>query len=182
MAKSEHQGFRWQFPVIVLALAFVLGWFTEGDWGHQMLGFAAFMTFAIPAAVLTMIAVVLEKIFPSKKWARAYDFPYVIFVLLAGFILSCFIGVGVNEYRIYEAKAYVEKVRQPMEAFYQEHGAYPERLQDLDGPRIPKRLREQFAYYSYGVKTYTFNIDDPTDFWAGWEYDSDKHEWSYWVD
>lgn len=187
MAKSQERRAkpgeqRWRYPAIVVALAFTLGWYTEGNWAHLMLGFTSVLFVGLPFLIFGPIVFVLKKIFPSKGWLHVMDFPYVVIVAWLGFILSCFIGLGVNEYRVYEVKAFAEDMKQPLETYYEEYGVYPETLEVFGEIHIPSRLTDYFGDYFGGGGTYGYSFDDPTAMFGGWDYSSSSGEWSYWSD
>ena len=95
-------------------------------------------------------------------------------------MLSCVVGVAVNEWSMWEARVFVEKTVPRLDAYHAEHGAYPATLQELGTVHVPRRLRGESGWYFGKEDRFSFDYDDPSGLFSMYVYTSETREWRYW--
>ena len=130
-----------------------------------------------PLVLLAIVDLLL-----ALRSRRSRRHAFTLLAVVGGF--GCFVGIvfPANYYfhmwAVSDAKAYPAKVAPLLEAYRQEHGVYPTRLDQLPSiPQVPRLMRDS-GYYSDG-QTYSFQIPQPGQFREAWIYHRESQTWFY---
>lgn len=170
---------RRRFLLQVASAAIILGWFAEGNFALMMITTIVVMAVAGPLILQRIAVEVGSRFLPSKKWQGATDFPNVLLILVGGLVLSCVVGVAVNEWSMWEARSFVERTVPRLDAYRTEHGSFPSTLQELGQVNVPQRLRGESGWYFGSEDHFSFDYDDPTGLFSMYVYTSEDREWRY---
>ncbi len=132
------------------------------------------------AGVLNYLGIRLYSAISGRSFGERLRFNLALAAFGVVLALPFPLRVAIDRQRVSAAKAYPALVAPVLEKYRQQHGAYPDSLDELRSrPSVPGLLRGSKGYRRYGAGDYSFAFPDPTRSYGGWTYRSDNRTWSY---
>ena len=156
-----------------LAAALVLGFLGRGNWLHQVLSLGALVWVGAP----------LLGVLGFALWKRRAGAAWVSGALLAALGLQLGIGLALLRWDVSQARRYCESLLPILDEIHAERGAYPLKLGD--DARIPVPggwFDADLIHYSSDGASFSFDVHNPAELFAGYLLHHDRRQWEEWVD
>lgn len=165
---------------VVAAVALAVGWLGYGSFGHLLAALSALGLLALPTGVC-LLAWLMWRCLPLRSRGR-FDRTLAVIgrysgALALGVLASWPAGFLIGLPLRSSAKTWMLAQTEALDAYFEQHGMYPGKLEDVvDIAEAPRLVRNGFAVYSPSDTSYAFFMGDgPFEdewFWSSLERES----------
>lgn len=166
--------------IVSAIVGIFLGYLTGGSFLVKLVGYFVFLPLGGLSLVLYLFAILYDR---KQGRTKDSDRPVVpTSLLIAAFFLSAFLaGEGIFRYRRYEVESFVKETIPLLDAYKDEFGEYPSKLQEVTDRRFPHYFRDRRLfdqpYFSDGGG-FTFSYMPPDAMISGLMLTSSDRRWS----
>jgi hypothetical protein len=141
-----------------------------------ILVYAATLWIATPCIGVALVIFLFAAV--SRRWLRP---PLLLLSMI--FAIACLmwltlpINLFIQRRAVAAAQAYPDRIAPLLEQYREQHGMYPNTLDQLSSRlRVPRLLRRSYGYHSDG-QHYTFTFPEPGGMIDVWDYSSETRTW-----
>jgi hypothetical protein len=159
---------------IALIFTLVLGALGRGNWAHQVMSLGALLWLGVPLLVTACVLALKHRVGVASLCVG----------VVAVIALQLGVGVGFVYWDIYRSQRYCESLVPILDEIYLAEHRYPLTLEAES--RLPPPPSWQFDtglinFYSDGA-TFSFEVANPAEIFAGFVYRHDARRWEEWRD
>ena len=166
--------------IVAALLGSLLGYFAGGGFFHVIIGYYLFL----PLGGLCLLFYFLGTLEDRKQEKRKNPEGKAVAksLLIAAFVLSVVLtGEGISNYRRYDVENFVEETIPLLDAYREEFGRYPSKLQEVTDRELPYYFQNRRPFdppYSSGASGFTFSYMPPDHMISGLMLTSSNRQWS----